>query len=229
MIEDTVSYAQPYSYRYYTTIAMLYLACELASMVLAYKIIRLPLFYGSAASIIFPITYTWNDILTEVYGYHAAKRVVWSVFVADALFVALTFLVALLPSVTTAQQGIYHQVLSPLWRALLAEIVGVVVGIFINSAVLSKWKVLVKGRWFWLRSIGSSAMGELMMLVISVPIAMLGVLSVKQITLLMVFAYSYKLVFATVISWPAGIAVNFLKASEGVDQYDVDISYNPFH
>ncbi len=216
------------SYRYLTLMAMLYLACELASLVLSYKIVKLPLFYGSAASFIFPITYTWNDVITEVYGYRQAKNIIWTVFVCDLVFVALTGLISHVPSVDAVQQLNYQVVLSPLWRAFFSELCGVLVGAFINAMLISRWKILLKGKWFWLRSIGSSAIGELVMLLISVPMAMLGVLSLHDMVNLMTYAFVYKLLFASLVSIPANGLVYCLKRREGSEVYDYDISYSPF-
>ncbi len=218
--------AQPY--RYFTLMAMIYLACELASLVLSYKIVHVSFFYGSAASFIFPITYTWNDVLTEVYGFNQAKKIIWAVFGCDAVFVLLTFFISQVPSVDATQQAQYYTILSPLWRALSAEMCGVLVGAFINAMMISKWKLIVKGRWFWLRSICSSAVGEMIMLLISVPIAMLGVLSLPDMFKFLLCAYAYKLIFASMVAWPANALVGLLKLREELDVYDFDISYNPF-
>jgi len=218
-----------HSYKYITLLSMVYLACELASLVLSFKIIQLTFFFGAAASLIFPITYTLNDIITEVYGFNITKKIIWFVFICDYLFVILIFWAIKIPSPLLQQQEAYNFVLGSLWRALSSEIIGVLVGAFINSMIISKWKIITKGKQFWLRSICSSAVGEIIMLLISVPIALCGILSISEIGALIIYAYFYKILFALVISGPANYVANLLKIKEGIDIYDYNVSYNPFN
>ncbi|MFC7781667.1 queuosine precursor transporter [Legionella taurinensis] len=216
------------SYKYITFLSMTYLACELASLVLSFKIIQLKFFFGAAASLIFPITYTWNDIITEVYGFRTAKKIIWFVFLCDYLFVLLVFFAIQAPSPIPNQEESYNIVLGSLWRSLSSEMVGVLAGAFINSIIISKWKIITHGKIFWLRSICSSAIGELIMLFISVPLALYGTLNCKEIITLILYAYSYKIIFAIVISGPANYLANQLKVREGIEIYDYSVSYNPF-
>lgn len=216
------------SYKYITFLSMTYLACELASLVLSFKIIQIKFFFGAAASLIFPITYTWNDIITEVYGFKTAKKIIWFVFLCDYLFVLLVFFALQAPSPIPNQEESYNLVLGSLWRSLSSEMVGVLAGAFINSIIISKWKIITRGKIFWFRSICSSAIGELMMLFISVPLALYGTLTIKEITTLIMYAYSYKIIFAIIISGPANYLANQLKVREGIEIYDYSVSYNPF-
>src|SRR3990167_4211694 len=98
--------------------------------------------------------------------------------------------------------------------------IGVLAGAFINSAIISKWKTITHGKYFWLRSICSSLIGELIMLLISVPIALYGTLNIKEIATLILYAYSYKIIFAVIISGPANYLANILKIKEDIDIYD---------
>lgn len=216
------------SYKYITLLSMIYLSCELGSLVLSFKIIQLKFFFGAAASLIFPITYTLNDIITEVYGFNTTKKIIWFIFICDYLFVFLVFFAIQAPSPILNQQESYNLVLGPLWRSLSSEIIGVLAGAFINSFIISKWKIITKGKQFWLRSIGSSAIGEIIMLLISVPMALYGILSISEIGKLIIYAYVYKIIFALIISGPANYFANLLKSKEGIDVYDYNVSYNPF-
>ncbi|MDX1836486.1 VUT family protein [Legionella taurinensis] len=226
-IKDSDTYSIN-AYKYITFLSMTYLACELASLVLSFKIIQIRFFFGAAASLIFPITYTWNDIITEVYGFKTAKKIIWFVFLCDYLFVLLVFFAIQAPSPIQKQEESYNLVLGSLWRSLSSEMVGVLAGAFINSIIISKWKIITRGKIFWFRSICSSAIGELIMLFISVPLALYGTLTIKEITTLIMYAYTYKIVFAFVISGPANYLANQLKAKEGIEIYDYNVSYNPF-
>jgi len=207
---------------------MIYISCELASLVLSFKIIQLKFFFGAAASLIFPITYTLNDIITEVYGFNNAKKIIWFIFLCDYLFVFLIFFAIQAPSPIANQNEAYNLVLGSLWRSLSSEIIGVLAGAFINSTIISKWKIITQGKKFWLRSIFSSLIGELIMLLISVPIALYGILNMTQICKLILYVYCYKIIFALIISGPANFLANLLKKIESIDIYDYNVSYNPF-
>lgn len=215
-------------YKYLTFISMLYLACELASLVLTYKIVDTRFFFGAASSFIFPITYTWNDIITEVYGYKVSKKIIWYVFGCDSLFVLLTLLSIHTPSQNLSQQMAYENVLGPLWQALSSEMLGVLSGAFINSVIISRWKIFTKGKQFWVRSIVSSAIGEWIMLVISVPLALCTIMDAKHIIDLIINAYLYKIIFAILVAGPANYMASLLKMKEGIDIFDYNVKYNPF-
>lgn len=208
---------------------MLYLAFELSSLVLSYKIISLPFFFGSAASLIFPITYTFNDIITEVYGIKSALRTLFFVIVCDFIFIFTLLPIVHIQSPSDFQTVAYSTVLGGLYRSSGAEMIGVVIGAVINSAALSRWKILTKGKGFWYRSIFSSCIGEIVMLLISVPIAMIGILSTFEIAKLIGYAYLYKVIFAVIISGPAQFISTQLKRLEGIDIYDYNVSFNPFN
>ncbi|MDF1761423.1 MAG: queuosine precursor transporter [Coxiellaceae bacterium] len=215
-------------YKYLTILSMLYLTCELASLVLSYKIVHIKFFFGAASSFIFPITYTWNDVITEVYGFTTTKKTIWMVFICDYFFVAMIYFLIKIPTSNPQVQHSYTQVLGPLWRSLSGEMLGVLAGAFINSVIISRWKILAKGKIFWIRSIFSTLSGECVMLFISVPIALYGVLTTTEMLSLIGYAYSYKVIFAIVISFPANLIANFIKRKEGIDTYDYNVSYNPF-
>lgn len=217
------------SFKYYQLLSMLYLAFELSSLVLTYKIISFPFFFGSAASLIFPITYTFNDIITEVYGIKSALRTILFIILCDVIFIITLFPIVHIQSPNNLQTVAYYTVLGDLYRSLGAEMIGVIIGAVINSAALSRWKVLTKGKGFWYRSILSSCIGEIVMLLISVPIAMLGVLSIYEIVKLIGYAYLYKVIFAIIVSGPAQFISTQLKKMEGIDIYDYDVSFNPFN
>ncbi|WP_367608289.1 queuosine precursor transporter [Legionella sp. W05-934-2] len=215
-------------HKYLTLISMLYLSCELASLVLSYKIVNYTIFFGAASSFIFPITYTWNDLITEVYGLKIALRTVFFVFVCDWFFILLITISIKAPSESATIQNSYDYVLGHLWRSLSSEMFGVLIGATANSFIMSKWKRITKGTGFWYRSIISSLIGEIIMLCISVPLALWGILNFHQIIKLMIYAFSYKLVFAVLISVPAGFLSSILKEKENISHFNFDESYNPF-
>lgn len=199
------------TYDHLIFIAMLYIAVDLSSMVFAYKIIEIGPIIGAASSLIFPLTYSIMDIIAEVYGYNIARKIVWFGFVCDLIFAILVFFISHIPSPVQAQTMAYIQVLGLLLRAVVAQTIGVLSGAFINIYLISKWKMLTNGRYFWLRSIGSSTIGEAIMLIVSVLIALLGILSFSQLIHLILYAYLYKVIFAIIAAPLISIVAIFLK------------------
>jgi len=218
-----------FSFKFAVFFAMAYLTADLSSLVLSYKIVHLNDYITfSAASIIFPLTYIISDITTEVYGYHFAKRVIWFSFFCDLTFSLMLYFIVKIPSDSAHMQSAYHTVLGGLLRCVLAEALGVLIGAFVNAYLISKWKLLINGRLFWLRSIGSSSIGEALLLLVSVPVAFLGVVSWDDIFKLIAVAYIYKVAFAIVVSGPANILANILKSVENIDETNKSVVFNPF-
>lgn len=212
------------AYDYLLLIVMIYMAIDLSSMVFAYKIIEIGPIVGAASSLIFPLTYSIMDIIAEVYGYKTAKKIIWYAFACDFIFAALVLAISHIPSTSQSETIVYIQVLGLLLRAVAAQTIGVLFGAFINIHLISKWKIMTNGRYFWLRSIGSSTIGEAIMLIISVFIALLGVLSVSKILQLIIYTYIYKIIFAIVAAPFISIIATVLKAKIG-NQTDF-INYN---
>jgi hypothetical protein len=195
---------------------MLYVAIDLSSLVFTYKIVEIGSVVGAASSLIFPLTYSLMDVIAEVYGFRAARRIIWYSFICDFIFATVVLLISHIPSTTDQQTQAYVLVLGMLSRAVIAQMVGVLSGAFINIYLLSKWKIMTKGRYFWLRSIGSSILGEAIMLVISVFIALYGVLSYSKMLHLIFYAYIYKIIFAFVVAPILCGVVAILKRKTGL-------------
>lgn len=215
-------------YKYLILLAMLYLTADLASCALNYKFVQIHSLFFSAETLIFPFTYTITDIIAEVYGYKIARQLIWMVLACDLLFAWSTSLLVKIPSPTHEIQYIYDFVFANLLRGSTAEIAGVLCGIFINVYAISKLKILTRGKYFWLRSIGSSTIGEAVLVLIAMPIAFLGTTSSGNLITLMIFSYLYKIIFALFASYPATIVVKLLKTAENIDTYDYNVNFNPF-
>jgi len=216
------------NYKYLIFIAMLYITVDLSSMVYAYKEIKIGSVVGMASSINFPLTYFIMSIITEVYDTKPAVSILWFGIICDFVFSIIVFFISFVPSPDGSQYLAYEQVLRPLIRSTAAQTIGIFVGEFINIYLISKWKILVQGRIFWLRSIGSSAIGEAVMLIISVVIALKGVVADNTLIKIIINAYIYKIIFATVVSFFAGYIASSLKRKEGINVYDYNISFSPF-
>lgn len=215
-------------YKFLTLMCLLYLTADLASLALTYKFIQIGPIFFSAEALIFPFTYTITDIIAEVYGYSEARKMIWLVFLCDFIFALCVYALIQIPSPDAFIQKSYDYTMGSLLRGTLAEVVGVLAGIFINIYTISKLKILTKGKYFWLRSISSSLVGEAVLVIVSMPILFAGMVSETNLVKVIVCTYLYKIVFALIIALPATLTVAALKYKEQVDAYDHGVNFNPF-
>ncbi len=143
-------------------IAAVFVTCLITANIIAVKIVALGSFLLPAAVFVFPLSYLFGDVLTEVYGYSTARRVIWLGFACNLIFVFFAWLGQILPPAGfwASQQPAYEAILGYTPRLLLASFSAYLVGEFVNSYVLARMKILTKGRWLWTRTIGSTVGGE---------------------------------------------------------------------
>lgn len=196
--------------------------------------INLP-FYGEyiygAGVLFFPISYLFNDIMTEVYGFARSRRAVWAGFAALAFASVMSYVVTALPAAPTMSaehQSAVNFIFGQTARITLASLVAFWAGEFVNSFVLAKIKVMTEGRFLWVRTIGSTFAGEAFDSVIFYPIAFLGTWSNEQVVSVMVGNYFLKVLWEVVATPMTYAIVNFLKKAEHEDFYDRDTDFNPF-
>ncbi|HBC47794.1 MAG TPA: transporter, partial [candidate division Zixibacteria bacterium] len=164
-------------YKYYDIILGLFVAVLLISNVASSKILKLGPFTFDGGTILFPVSYIFGDILTEVYGYRNSRRVIWTGFFA-ALLMSLTFIAVgkLPPASGWENQDAYEKILGLTPRIVIASLVAYFAGEFSNSYTLAKMKILTKGKWLWSRTISSTIIGEGVDTLLFVTIAFYGVL-----------------------------------------------------
>jgi uncharacterized integral membrane protein (TIGR00697 family) len=186
-------------------------------------------------TLLFPLSYVFGDILTEVYGFRASRRVIWTGFAALALSSLIFFLLRVLPADSEweayAGTAAYDAILGGMSTGgiALASLAGYWVGEFSNSAVLSRMKVLMKGRLLWARTIGSTLVGEFLDSLVFVFIAALtGVFGWELFASLLLTNYLLKCSIEVIMTPLTYLAVYKLKKAESVDAYDVGIRFNPF-
>jgi uncharacterized integral membrane protein (TIGR00697 family) len=186
-------------------------------------------FLLSGAQILFPVTYIFGDIFTEVYGYAASRRAIWIGFFASLMLaVVATVIVAMPPAPTWEGQAAYSYVLGFLPRIVIASLVAFLVGEFANAYVLSKMKVLTQGKHLWMRTIGSTLVGQAVDSFLVILIAFGGTQPWSVIFNLMLSGYLAKVLFEVAATPLTYVAINFCKRQEGVDVYDTNADYNPF-
>lgn len=188
-----------------------------------------------AGTLLFPISYIFGDILTEVYGYKHSRRVIWTGFAALALSALVFWVVQHLPGEATWQEyagdTAYRAILGGMSSGgiVLASLVAYWLGEFSNSFVLAKMKVLTNGRWLWSRTVGSTLVGELVDSSVFIAIASLfGIFPWSLFVTLALTNYLFKTVTEVVLTPLTYAIVNFLKRVENEDYFDRETNFNPF-
>jgi uncharacterized integral membrane protein (TIGR00697 family) len=211
----------------FVIVTAIFITCLITANIIAVKIIALGPVFLPAAIIIFPISYIFGDILTEVYGYRWARRVIWLGFACNLLFVIFAWLGQLLPPAPFwGGQEAYKSILGYTPRLLVASFIGYLAGEFANSFVMAKMKVMTHGRWLWTRTIGSTIVGEGLDTALFITIAFIGT---PSFVLIMILYHWLAKTFIEAVFTPFTYAVvNYLKKKEGVDTYDRKTNFNPF-
>ena len=222
----------PRSYRYYDLVMAAFVTVLLCANVIgAAKRCQVAGFTFGAGVLFFPISYVFGDVLTEVYGYARARKVVWAGFggLAFASFMSWAIL-AFPPAPDWDQQAAYETVFGGTPRIVLASLVAYFCGEFCNSYVLAKMKIFTEGRHLWTRTIGSTIVGEAVDSLVFYPLAFLGAPGWTQAQVMQVMAgnYSLKVLWEVVMTPFTYRIVNFLKRAEQEDHYDRTTDFTPF-
>ena len=215
------------SYRF-LVVAALFVTCLITANIIIAKQISIGGIVLPAAIIIFPLSYIIGDVLTEVYGYRQARRVIWLGFACNLLAVLAIWIGQILPPAPVFDaQTAYERILGSTPRFLLASFAAYLAGEFTNSVVLSKMKILTKGRWLWTRTIGSTVVGQGVDTVVVLSIAFLGVLPISVLGAMMLFHWLVKCAYEALATPVTYIVVGYLKRKEGIDAYDYGVDFNP--
>ncbi|WP_427963687.1 queuosine precursor transporter [Altererythrobacter sp.] len=227
----------PVSFRYYDLVMAAFVAILLLSNIIgASKPSYIPLPGGEswifgAGVLFFPISYIIGDVLTEVYGYARARRVIWTGFAALAFMAFMAWVVVKLPPADGwPHQGAYEAVFGNSWRIVIASMTAFWVGEFANSYVLARMKVWTDGRFLWMRTISSTIVGQGLDSMIFYPLAFYGLAGWPPETLLQVVISQWiiKTIWEAVLTPVTYLVVNTLKRREGVDLYDTETDFSPF-
>ncbi|MFZ2636545.1 MAG: queuosine precursor transporter [Rectinemataceae bacterium] len=206
-----------------------FLACLLLSNIIAGKLIQVFGVVLPAAVILFPVTYILGDIFTEVYGYARTRYIIWIGFAAN-LFMSLLFLivVALPHPDFFVDQAAYARVLGSTPRVVAASLLAYWCGEFANSAALSVLKKATGGRQLWLRTIGSTVIGQIFDTALFIALAFAGTMPAKALLGMMLAQYLFKVLYEIVLTPVTYKVVAAVKRAEGIDAYDEGVTYNPF-
>jgi len=208
-------------------ITAVFITCLITANTIAVKVVGFGPFILPAAVLVFPLSYIFGDVLTEVYGFRTARKVIWLGFACNLVFVFFAWVGQLLPPASFWEgQEAYQSILGYTPRLLAASFLGYLVGEFANSFVLSKMKILTRGRWLWSRTIGSTVVGEGLDSAIFITLAFIGTASFAPVMIL--YHWLAKTLIEVVLTPLTYGIVNWLKQRESIDVYDHDTSYNPF-
>ncbi len=209
-------------------LAALFVTCIISANIMIVKQIAVAGLVLPAAIIIFPLSYIVSDILTEVYGYRQARRIIWLGFLCNLIAVIAFWIGKVLPAAQVFEgQEAYETILGSTPRFLLASFAGYLAGSFSNSFILAKMKILTRGKWLWTRTIGSTLVGEGLDTVFALTIALGGVIPWPVLGSMIVAHWLLKTAYEVVITPLTYYVVNYLKRKEGLDVYDIKTNFNP--
>jgi uncharacterized integral membrane protein (TIGR00697 family) len=231
MVETTKT--QVYSGRY-VVLAGLFVTCLIVANILAVKLLLLP---GGlvvpAGIIIFPLSYLFGDVLTEVYGYGAARRVIWLGFACNLVAVAAFAVGGLLPAPGFWNgQAAYNAILGVTPKLLAASFCAYLIGEFLNAFVLAKLKIATGGKWLWTRTIGSTLIGEGADSLVFIALAfgvfqVAGALPLQALISAMLAQWGIKVAYEVIATPFTYAIVKTLKRHDGVDYYDRETNFSP--
>jgi hypothetical protein len=209
-------------------ISGLFVGVLVLSNILAAKMVRLGPFVFDGGTLLFPLSYIFGDVLTEVYGYKASRKVIWTGLAMLCVMSLNIWLIGALPGDPSwTLQKSYDDILSSVPRIALASILGYFAGEWSNSVVLSRMKLLTKGRWLWTRTIGSTLVGELVDTLIFVTVAFAGAYPARVLVAMLLSNYLFKCSIEAAFTPLTYAVVSRVKKSEGTDVYDYGVKYNP--
>jgi queuosine precursor transporter len=210
-------------------VTALFVTSLLTANIIAVKLVALGDLVVPAGVVIFPLSYIFGDVLTEVYGYRQARRVIWLGFLCNLLMVAAIWVGGLLPAAGFWDgQAAYERILGFTPRLLAASFAAYLVGEFANSYVLARLKMATRGRWLWTRTIGSTLVGQGLDSAVFITLAFAGVMPTADALLSAIFTqWLLKSAYEIVVTPLTYVVVGFLKRVEGLDSYDYETRFNP--
>ena len=217
------SYKARVHYKFLIYLTAFYVITLIITAVTFHRLVLLGSLVEPGGILVFPLMYFFGDAIAEIYGQPVAKQVIWSALCADLFFSLSTkFIVSLSAPIYWHDQDAYNTVFNPLLHLFFISSISMTVSALINVSVLTRWKTLVHGKYFILRSIGSSAIGEAVLSLISIPLIFHNQLSVVESLELTLNIYLWKLMYSLIIAIPGGLLVRILKIFENIQFQRMD-------
>jgi hypothetical protein len=215
-------------YRYLDLLINIFVVVLIVSNLIAPKLVPLGKLRFSAAQLLFPITYIFGDIFTEVYGYSASRRAIWTGFMASIIMTAFGMFAIWLPAAPEFRdQGAYETIFGVVPRNVAASLIAYCAGEFANSLTVAKMKVWTEGKYLWTRTVGSTIVGQAVDTTIVIVIIFWGH-PVGELANLIFSGYVFKVTYEVLATPLTYVIVNSLKRAEGVNFFDRSTNFNPF-
>lgn len=215
---------------WFTAVAGVFITALIVSNIVAVKLMDVGGLVLPAAVVVFPISYIVGDVLTEVYGYSQARRVIWLGFGCNLLAVAAIWVAGAMPPAVfwAPNQAAFDTILGYTPRLLAASFAAYLVGEFANAAVLAKMKVVTKGRFLWTRTIGSTFVGQGLDSAVFITLAFAGMMPLAVLPVTIVTQWLFKTAYEVAATPVTYLVVGWLKRVEGLDVFDEKTRLNPF-
>lgn len=229
----------PRQYRYLDALTVSFVVILLVSNLLAQKVILLgpfhlaghtiPAIHTTGVIVLFPITYIYGDIFTEIYGYAASRRAIWLGFFGTALLYAIaSFVIALPPDPQFKNQAAFIAVFGILPRIFISSLLAFWAGEFANSYTMAKLKLLTKGEHLWTRTVGSTVVGQAVDTTLVVLILFTGTYSFRTMVSMILTGYGLKVAYEVLATPLTYLVIHALKRAEGIDTFDTHTDFSPF-
>jgi hypothetical protein len=219
----------PRQFRYLDVLTTAFVVILLVSNLVAQKIVRIGPLSTSGAMILFPLTYIFGDIFTEVYGYTASRRAIWLGFFGTALMYGVGALVIAMPADPAFHnQQAFVTVFGILPRLLAASLLAFWAGEFANSYTMARLKLLTRGRWLWTRTVGSTVVGQAVDTTLVIVLTFAGTYPAATLAKIILTSYLLKVAYEVLATPLTYLVVNFLKRAEHSDAFDAHTNFNPF-
>lgn len=213
--------------RYLPMFSMVLLMLMLCDSVTVYKLVSMPFGYTTACAFVIPFWFVVCDIITEVYGSKISKRLMLTALSLEVIFSLACYCLTNLKSPTFwHDQAAFNLILGNLPRVVSSSILALLVSGYINISLIMKWKILLKGKYFWLRSIGASWIGEGFYTIVSISSMLYGMISLEGLLLTILWSYLVKITITAILAGPANFIATRLKNAEGTNKSDSIL--NPF-
>lgn len=217
------------NYKYLDALTTAFVVILLVSNLVAQKVCVVGPFDISGAIILFPITYIFGDVFTEVYGFAASRRAIWLGFFGTALLYGVASIVIALPAAPEwPNQKAFATVFGIIPRILVASLISFWAGEFANSYTMARLKLFTNGRKLWTRTIGSTVVGQAVDTTLVIILTFAGTYSVPTLIKIIYTGYLLKVAYEVIATPVTYLVINWLKRAEGVDVFDRDGDFNPF-
>lgn len=218
-----------FTYNYLIGIAMVYMMLMILSGLTVHKLVSIGPFLLPVGIFTTPLTYCLSNVITEVYGYPIGRNLMWWFIISSSVFTGLSFIFIHLPSPPDFQyQPYFNLIFGSMPRVFVAGIIGTIIGLSINNYIVSKFKVMMEGNHYWLRSIISTCGGEITYTLIAYPIMLLGTVRFVQLENIIVSVCIFKLLTTGLFLLPECLLAQYLKIKEKINVFDYGVNYSIF-